>query len=120
MTAAPASTLRQAPAARGAGAGSAVLRHAVRLVARGAGVLVAVTAGMSGLVVWQYRSLYGDSFDASSLAALAENPAIRVLFGNPVALDNAGGFTVWRTGTPMLVLVSLWAQLATTRRRPVL
>lgn len=115
MSVAPATSPLPAAAGRGAGSGSAVIRHAVRLVARGAGVLVAVTAGMSSLVVWQYRSLYGDSLDASSLAALAENPAIRVLFGAPVALDNAGGFTVWRTGTPMLVLLSVWALLTTTR-----
>jgi len=97
------------------GSRSALLRHGLRLVGRGGAVLVLVTAALSGLVVWQYNSLYGDSFDASSLTALAENPAIRVLFGTPVALDTAGGFTVWRTGTPITVLVSVWALLAIIR-----
>ena len=52
---------------------------------------------------------------ASALRALVENPAIRIIFGPPVALDNAGGFTVWRTGTPLLVLGSVWILLAATR-----
>ena len=43
------------------------------------------------------------------------NPAIRTLFGEPVALDDPGGFTVWRTGTVLAVLLGAWALLATTR-----
>ena len=65
--------------------------------------------------MWQYRSLYGESFDAGSLEALTANPAIRILFGTPVALDDAGGFTVWRTGTPMAVLLGVWAVLTAVR-----
>jgi ABC-2 type transport system permease protein len=49
------------------------------------------------------------------LTALAENPAIRTLFGPPVGLDTVGGFTVWRTGTVLAVLVGIWAALTTTR-----
>ena len=52
---------------------------------------------------------------AESLPALAANPAIRTLFGEPVGLDTAGGFTVWRTGTVLAVLVGVWAALAATR-----
>ena len=50
-----------------------------------------------------------------SLSALAENPAIRTLFGPPVALDDPGGFTVWRTGTFLAVLAGTWAALTATR-----
>jgi ABC-2 type transport system permease protein len=53
--------------------------------------------------------------DASSLAALAANPAIRTLFGEPPALDTADGFTVWRTGTAVALLVAVWGLLAATR-----
>ena len=44
-----------------------------------------------------------------------EIPSRRILLGPPVALDDPGGFTVWRTGTPVLVLASGWIMLATTR-----
>jgi ABC-2 type transport system permease protein len=87
---------------------------AVRLIGRGAAIIVIVTAGMSALVVQQYRGLAG-AFDLASMQALAENPAIRVLFGRPVALDDPGGFTVWRTGTPLAVLLAVWAMVAAVR-----
>ncbi|MCO8276758.1 hypothetical protein M1L60_39875 [Actinoplanes sp. TRM 88003] len=43
------------------------------------------------------------------------NPAIRALFGAPIGLDTAGGFTVWRVGTVTAVLLGARAILATTR-----
>ena len=96
-------------------AGPAVTGLAVRLLRRGTLVVTGVVAGLSALVAMQYRSLYGDAFDAGSLQALAENPAIRTLFGRPVALDDPGGFTVWRTGTFVAVLVGVWSLMAATR-----
>ena len=33
----------------------------------------------------------------------------------PVALQDPGGFTVWRTGTPLAVLVAVWAMLTVIR-----
>jgi ABC-2 type transport system permease protein len=95
--------------------GTAVTRLAVRQVARGAVVVTAVSAGMSALVAGTYRSTVGDSLDASSFAALAANPAIRTLFGEPAALGDPGGFAVWRTGTVVAVLVGVWGLLAATR-----
>ena len=67
------------------------------------------------MVAVQYRSMFQGGLGASGLQALAENPAIRILFGTPVALDDVGGFTVWRTGLPVLVLAGVWILLATTR-----
>jgi ABC-2 type transport system permease protein len=69
---------------------------------------------MAAIVVTQYRGLTG-ALGVDSLSALAENPAIRTLFGPPVALDDAGGFTVWRAGTVLAVLTGTWAVLAATR-----
>jgi ABC-2 type transport system permease protein len=93
----------------------AVTALAVRQVRRGAVLVAAVVAGLSAVVVAQYRSTFSAALDAGSLRALAENPAIRTLFGVPVALDDAGGFTVWRTGTMAAVLVGVWGLLAATR-----
>ena len=96
------------------GAGRAVTAAAFRQVRRGAVVVAAVCAGMSALVVVQHRGL-GDALSTGSLAALAENPAIRTLFGPPVALDDPGGFTVWRVGTSLAALLGIWAALTATR-----
>ncbi|WP_239591434.1 polyketide antibiotic transporter [Mycolicibacterium tusciae] len=70
---------------------------------------------MSALVAIQYRTTFQGALDQSGLRALTENPAIRILFGTPLALDDAGGFTVWRTGMPVLVLASVWILLTGTR-----
>ncbi|MFV2114493.1 hypothetical protein ACFHW0_19445 [Micromonospora sp. LOL_025] len=107
--------LRVAGGTAGTAAGRAVTRLAVRQVRRGALVVLAVTVGMSTLVAATYATTVGDGLDADALAALARNPAIRTLFGEPVALDTAGGFTVWRTGTILAIVLSVWGLLATTR-----
>lgn len=95
--------------------GGAVTRLAVRQVRRGAIVVLVAAAGMSALVAAQYRTTFAGALDGPALQALAANPAVRTLFGPPVALDDPGGFTVWRTGTPVAVLVGVWALLAATR-----
>ncbi|MGI5521107.1 ABC transporter permease [Micromonospora sp. CA-259024] len=95
--------------------GAAVTRLALRQVRRGALTVIVLLAGMSAMVAATYASTVGDALDAAALTALAENPAIRTLFGEPVALDDAGGFTVWRTGTVLSVLSGVWGLLAATR-----
>lgn len=100
---------------RRAPAGRAVTRLAVRQVRRGTLIVAAVSTGMSTLVAAQYQSTFSGELDQGALRALAQNPAIRVLFGTPVALDDPGGFTVWRTGTPVLVLAGVWIMLTAIR-----
>ncbi|OJF11372.1 ABC transporter permease [Couchioplanes caeruleus] len=88
---------------------------AARLIRRGGLVVVALAAGMSALVAATYEQLMADSAVAGGLQSLATNPAIRTLFGEPVALDDPGGFTVWRTGTVLAALIGVWCVLTTTR-----
>lgn len=104
-----------APTVPRAKASQSVRRLAVSQVRRGALIVAAVCAVMSAGVAAQYQTMFQGSIAESGLQALAENPAIRILFGTPVALDDAGGFTVWRTGLPVLVLASVWILLAATR-----
>jgi ABC-2 type transport system permease protein len=92
----------------------AIAGHAARLIRRGGMIVVAVGAGMSAVVVATYQDLMAGSA-AGSLGALAANPAVRTLFGEPFALDTVGGFTVWRTGTVLAVLLGVWSILASTR-----
>src|SRR3954465_14716900 len=92
-----------------------VVAAAVRLVRRGSLVVSAVAGVLTAFVAAEYPSTFRSAFSALSLEALAQNPAIRTLFGPPVALDDPGGFTVWRTGTVVAVLVGVWAVLTATR-----
>jgi ABC-2 type transport system permease protein len=96
-------------------AGRAVSRLMLQQIRRGALIVAVVCAGMSAFVAAQYESMFQGALDQSALRALAENPAIRTLFGPPLALDDAGGFSVWRTGTPVLLLAGVWILLAATR-----
>lgn len=110
-----ATALAPMSAVRPTAAGRAFSRLTVRQLRRGALIVAAVCAGMSAMVAVQYRMTFEGALDQSGLQALVENPAIRILFGPPMALDDAGGFTVWRTGTPLLILASVWILLAATR-----
>ncbi|OBG99431.1 hypothetical protein A5698_09980 [Mycobacterium sp. E136] len=93
--------------------GRAMTRLAVRQVRRGALMVAAACAAMSAWVASQYQPI-GNMLDESGLQALAENSAVRVLSGPPVALDDPGGFTVWRTATPVALLASVWIIFAAT------
>lgn len=94
----------------------AVSGLALRGCRRGGAVPVAATAGMTAVVTATYGEVVASApGGVSALAVLAGNPAIRTLFGEPVALDTAGGFTVWRTGAALGVLLGVWALLTATR-----
>jgi ABC-2 type transport system permease protein len=95
--------------------GPALTRLTARQTRRSFLVLLGVAAGMTALVAGQYQSTVAGVLDTPAVQALTASPAIRVLFGPPVALDDPGGFTVWRTGTAVAVLVAVWALLTATR-----
>ena len=101
-------------------AGPQVARRALvhldaRLVVRGSSILIAVAAGLTAVVVRQYAATFASADAVRSLEVLAQNPAIRMLFGVPRALDDAGGFTVWRTGTIAAVAAATWGLATATR-----
>ncbi|MGI5254359.1 ABC transporter permease [Actinacidiphila glaucinigra] len=112
MTAIKPTVQRPCPGPR---AGRAVTALALRQTRLGALVVAALVCGMSAMAVAAHRSTVKDPADAAALEALAGNPAIRTLFGEPVALYDAGGFAVWRTGTALSVVLAVWALLAATR-----
>ena len=94
--------------------GRVVSSLAVRQLRRGAVVVALICGVMSAVVASQYEMI-SNLLNESGLRAMAGNPIERILLGPPVALDDPGGFTVWRTGTLISVLASGWIMLATTR-----
>jgi ABC-2 type transport system permease protein len=66
-------------------------------------------------VVAGYEGLYPEGSDRSAAVALGENPGFRAILGSGSALDTPGGFTAWRFGGPAVIIVAVWAYLATTR-----
>ncbi|MFF5079409.1 ABC transporter permease [Actinoplanes sp. NPDC000266] len=95
--------------------GRAVWWLAVRQVRRGGLIVTGLAAGMTAVVAASYAQVIADPAAARGLQSLAANPAIRTLFGAPMGLDTAGGFTVWRIGTVFAVLLGIWSVLAVTR-----
>jgi ABC-2 type transport system permease protein len=95
--------------------GRIVVGVALRQVRRGTVVVTLLAGLLPAFVAVQYRSTFDGAIGAASLSSLADNPAIRTLFGPAVALDDPGGFTVWRLGTVLGVLVGVWAALTGTR-----
>lgn len=94
---------------------SALAALDLRLIDRGAIALVAIVPGLTAVVVLQYAVTFASPEDVRSLEVLVGNPAIRVLFGVPRALDQSGGFTVWRIGTFAAVAAGAWAFATATR-----
>ncbi|WP_432535107.1 polyketide antibiotic transporter [Kineococcus arenarius] len=97
------------------GTGRAVGRLALRQVRRSGLAALLVAVALTATVAASFDALAADPATLAGLLAVAQNPAVRTLFGEPVALETAGGFTVWRSGTPVAVLLGAWAALATAR-----
>ena len=91
---------------------SAAARFAVRSLRRGALILAASLGLMVVVIISTYTVT---AVSGASLSALADNPAIRALYGVPYDISSAGGFAVWRSGQYLAVIGALWAVLATTR-----
>ena len=88
-----AATLPGSPVAAGPqlAPGRAVSRLAVRQLRWGAMVVALICGGMSALVASQFQKI-GGLLDESGMRALAENPAVRILSGPPVAIDDPGSW----------------------------
>ncbi|TYK43613.1 hypothetical protein [Actinomadura decatromicini] len=98
---------------RTAGAGGAWLT--VRLVRRGVGWLAAAIAFYVVVEVATYERTYPDAASRRKLAALADDPAVRMLQGVPHAVETTGGYIVWDAGWVLAAIVGIWALLAAGR-----
>lgn len=87
----------------------------VRLVRRGVLLLVLTAAAYAWVEVASYESTYSDAASRAQIQQLGDTGAVRVLQGEPRAVDTVGGFVVWDAGWFLALVVSVWAVLATTR-----
>ncbi|HYO20088.1 MAG TPA: hypothetical protein VES02_15650 [Dermatophilaceae bacterium] len=86
-----------------------------RLTRRGALLMAAGVAVYVGIEVASYSAAYPNGVSPLQFAMFEDNPAVRMMQGVPMALDSAGGFTVWDGGWIIQLLVAVWALLTTSR-----
>jgi ABC-2 type transport system permease protein len=91
----------------------AIARVVAREVRTGAIVLVVAVPAMFWAVLASASAI--DLVGTAGLGALAANPAVRALYGQPFDLSTRGGFAVWRAGELMVAISALWGMLAATR-----
>ncbi len=92
----------------------AVLRLAVRELWRGIVAVVVGSALLLQIVVSSYSAALSNQAVAD-LDSLTGNPAVRALYGRAYDLTTSGGFGVWRGGSFVVVVASLWGALAAVR-----
>jgi ABC-2 type transport system permease protein len=99
----------------GAHARRAVLLLYARLTRRGALLMAVAIAAYVGLEVVSYNTAYPNGVSSLQFAMFEDNPAVRMMQGAPIALDSAGGFTLWDGGWIIQLLLAVWALLTTSR-----
>ncbi|MEU8344803.1 hypothetical protein AB0C74_24140 [Spirillospora sp. NPDC048832] len=87
----------------------------VRLIRRGVGWLVPVVAFYVAVEVFSYEQTYPDAASRQKLAALSDDPAMRMLQGIPHAVDTPGGFVAWDAGWMLAAIIGVWALLVAGR-----
>jgi ABC-2 type transport system permease protein len=92
-------------------------RAVVGLVA--AAVRTGVLVVAVGVATVSYLGLTGSSaddlVDVSQIRVIAENPAVRALYGRTIEVASPGSFIVWRYGQLVTMFAAIWAMLTTTR-----
>ncbi|MFE3794864.1 ABC transporter permease [Nocardia tengchongensis] len=86
-----------------------------RLVRRGTLLMAAAAAIYMAVEVFTYLATYPDAASRTSLGAVQDNPAVRMLQGVPYAVDIPGGFVTWDSGWILESIIAIWAMLLTAR-----
>jgi ABC-2 type transport system permease protein len=86
-----------------------------RLVRRGAMLIWLTAAAYMAVEVLVFRNAYPDEASRQRLLELSTSTIIRMMQGLPSGADTAGGFAVWDGGWMLMIIVSCWALLTTTR-----
>jgi ABC-2 type transport system permease protein len=92
-------------------------RSVLWLVVRSVWLGTTIVAGAVAVVF--YLGVTGpgaqDLVDVSQVRVIAENPAVRALYGRPITEASPGAFIVWRYGQLVTMFASVWILLTTTR-----
>jgi ABC-2 type transport system permease protein len=100
---------------RGHSAPMRVARLTTRLIRRGVCWLIPVVAFYVAVEVFSYEQTYPDAASRQKLAALSDDPAMRMLQGVPHAVDTPGGFVAWDAGWMLAAIIGIWALLVAGR-----
>ena len=93
----------------------AVAGLSTRLVRRGALAMAVSTAAYMGLEALAFNTSYPDAASRAALTVWGTDPGLRVIAGQPTAVETLGGFTVWDAGLYMALVVTAWS-LSTASR----
>jgi ABC-2 type transport system permease protein len=101
--------------AQGAHPRRTVLTLYARLTRRGALLMAVGVAVCVAIEIASYNAAYPNGVSPLQFKMFEDNPTVRMMQGAPIALDSAGGFTVWDGGWMIQLLVAVWALLTTSR-----
>ena len=106
---------RERGGAPGPATGRAVVRLTARLIRRGT-IAIAVGVGLlMALEALAFTQGYPDEASRAALTMWGRDPGIRMLSGQPIAVETVGGFAVWDAGLYLTLILGAWALTTTTR-----
>ena len=95
--------------------GRAVVRLTARLIRRGT-IAIAVGVGLlMALEALAFTQGYPDEASRAALTMWGRDPGIRMLSGQPIAVETVGGFAVWDAGLYLTLILGAWALTTATR-----
>lgn len=95
--------------------GRAVVRLTTRLIRRGT---IAIALGVGVIMVLEafaFTQGYPDEASRAALTMWGRDPGIRMMAGQPIAVETVGGFAVWDAGLYLTLILGAWALTTTAR-----
>ncbi len=84
---------------------------------RGGLIIGLVAAGLMLMQGFAYLATYPTLDERVAFAAtMVNNPAIKMLYGEPVAVETAPGYMVFRTGAILALVAAIWGLMVATKR----
>ncbi len=107
--------LRSHGGAHAPATGRAVGRLTARLIRRGT---IAIAVGVGVIMVLEafaFTQGYPDEASRAALTMWGRDPGIRMMAGQPIAVETVGGFAVWDAGLYLTLILGAWALTTATR-----